>query len=126
MHEEIVELVPKRVIGPMRTEYLTGLETWFTLPTDPGAPTPPRYKMALLTWITIFPLIAGVAELLGPQLKDFALVPRLAITTAITVPLMTWIAMAPRDRAPALLAISRPSRVGQPMTDRPHTTGDER
>jgi antibiotic biosynthesis monooxygenase (ABM) superfamily enzyme len=59
MHEEIVELVPKRVIGPMRTEYLTGLETWFTLPTDPGAPAPPRYKMALLTWITIFPLIAA-------------------------------------------------------------------
>ena len=42
------------VVGAMRTgtEFLTGLETWFTLPTQPGAPP---YKMAVLTWVTIFP-----------------------------------------------------------------------
>jgi hypothetical protein len=55
MHEEIVELVPKRVIGPMRTEYLTGLETWFTLPTDPGAPAPPRYKRRCSSGSPSFP-----------------------------------------------------------------------
>jgi antibiotic biosynthesis monooxygenase (ABM) superfamily enzyme len=92
-HLAWLERAEPHVLGPIQTQFLTGLETWFTLPTDPGALPPPRYKMALLTWISIFPLIAGVAELLGPQLRDVALVPRLAITTAITVPLMTWIVM---------------------------------
>jgi antibiotic biosynthesis monooxygenase (ABM) superfamily enzyme len=41
----------------MRSSFVTGLETWFTLPGAPGAVPPPPYKMALLTWITIFPLM---------------------------------------------------------------------
>jgi antibiotic biosynthesis monooxygenase (ABM) superfamily enzyme len=85
---------------PMRTRYLTGLESWFTLPSQPGAvPPPPPYKMALLTWITITPLITGVVLTLDPLLDDFALVPRLAITTAVTVPLMTWVVMPRVTRA---------------------------
>ena len=42
--------------------------------------------MALLTWITIFPLITVVVVVLGPLVEGLALVPRLAITTAVTVP----------------------------------------
>jgi uncharacterized protein len=49
--------------------------------------------MALLTWVTIFPLITGVVVVLGPTLTGVALVPRLGITTAVTVPLMTWVVM---------------------------------
>jgi uncharacterized protein len=81
------------VIGPMRTHFVTGLETWFTLSGQPGSPPPPPYKMALLTWITIFPLITLVVVVLDPVLEELALVPRLALTTAVTVPIMTWLAM---------------------------------
>ena len=42
------------MIGPMRTSFVTGLESWFTLPSQPGLVPPPPYKMALLTWLTIF------------------------------------------------------------------------
>jgi uncharacterized protein len=80
------------VAGPMRTQILTGLESWFTLPTQPGAPPPP-YKMALVTWATIFPLITGVVVATAPLLGDLPLVARLAVTTGITVPLMTWVVM---------------------------------
>jgi uncharacterized protein len=80
------------VIGPMRTQFLTGLETWFTLPGQGGA-APPPYKMALVTWLTIFPLITVIAVTLGPLLERFALVVRLAITTALIVPIMTWLVM---------------------------------
>ena len=85
--------------GPTRTQFVTGLETWFTLPARPGARPPPPYKMALLTWITIFPLITGVVVVLGPLLEGMALVPRLAVTTAVTVPLMTWVVMPRVTRA---------------------------
>jgi uncharacterized protein len=87
-----LERAEPHVIGPMRTRFVTGLETWFTLPGQPAAPPPP-YKMALVTWITIFPLITLVVVVLGPLLKDLALVPSLAITTAVTVPIMTWLVM---------------------------------
>jgi uncharacterized protein len=92
-HAAWLERAEPHVIGPMRTEFLTGLESWFTLPGQVGIPPPPPYKMALLTWITIFPLITLVVVVLGPQIDDVALVPRLGITTALTVPLMTWVVM---------------------------------
>jgi uncharacterized protein len=81
------------VIGPLHRQILTGLETWFTIPGRPGMPPPPPYKMALLTWITIFPLITLVVLILDPLIDGLALVPRLAITTAVTVPIMTWLVM---------------------------------
>jgi uncharacterized protein len=88
-----VERAEPHVIGPMRTRFMTGLETWFTLPDRPNAPPPPAYKMALLTWITIFPLITLVVIAFDPLLEKLDLVPRLAVTTAVTVPIMTWLVM---------------------------------
>jgi antibiotic biosynthesis monooxygenase (ABM) superfamily enzyme len=88
-----LERAEPHVIGPMRTQFVTGLETWFTLPGRPDTPPPPPYKMALLTWITIFPLITLVVIVLDPLLDELTLVPRLALTTAVTVPIMTWLAM---------------------------------
>jgi uncharacterized protein len=81
------------VAGPMRTQVLTGLESWFTLPSQPGAPPPPPSKMALVTWATIFPLITLVVVASAPLLGPLPLVARLAVTTAVTVPLMTWVVM---------------------------------
>jgi uncharacterized protein len=69
------------VAGPMRTQVLTGLEGWFTLPTQPGAPPPPPYKMAMVTWVTIFPLIALLVVASAPLLGSLPLV----VTTGVTV-----------------------------------------
>jgi uncharacterized protein len=92
-HAAWLERAEPHVVGPMRTQFLTGLESWFTLPGQPAIPPPPRYKMALLTWIVIFPLITLTVVVLGPMIEGLALVPRLAVTTAVTVPIMTWLAM---------------------------------
>jgi uncharacterized protein len=81
------------VAGPMRTQFLTGLEGWFTLPAQPDAPPPPAYKMAALTWVTIFSLITLVVVASAPLLGPLPLVPRLAVTTVVTVSLMTWVVM---------------------------------
>jgi antibiotic biosynthesis monooxygenase (ABM) superfamily enzyme len=81
------------VAGPMRTQVLTGLESWFTLPTRPGVAPPPPSKMALVTWVTIFPLITLVVVATAPLVGGWPLVARLAVTTALTVPLMTWVVM---------------------------------
>jgi antibiotic biosynthesis monooxygenase (ABM) superfamily enzyme len=81
------------VAGPMRTQVLTGLEGWFTLPAQPGASPPPPSKMALVTWATIFPLITLVVVATAPLVGGWPLVARLAVTTGVTVPLMTWVVM---------------------------------
>jgi uncharacterized protein len=88
-----LEHAEPHAVGPMRTQILTGLESWFTLGAQPATPPPPPRKMALLTWITIFPLLTVIVTVLGPLLDGVALVPRLAITTAVMVPLMTWVVM---------------------------------
>ena len=92
-HAAWLERAEPHVAGPMRTSFVTGLETWFTLPDRPGTAPPPPYKMALLTWITIFPLITAIVAVTGPLLEELPLVLRLGITTALAVPLMTWIVM---------------------------------
>jgi uncharacterized protein len=92
-HTAWLERAEPHVIGPMRTSFVTGLESWFTLPGRLGTPPPPPYKMALLTWVTIFPLITVVVLVLDPLLEGTSLVLRLGITTAVTVPLMTWVVM---------------------------------
>jgi uncharacterized protein len=92
-HATWLERAEPHVIGPLRRTLVTGLETWFTLPGQPSAAPPAPYKMALLTWITIFPLITAIVALTGPLLKDLPLVVRLGITTALAVPLMTWVVM---------------------------------
>ena len=88
-----LERAEPHVIGPIRTRFVTGLESWFTLPGHSIVQPPPPYKMALLTWITIFPLITVVVVALDPWLSKLDLVLRLAVTTAVTVPIMTWLVM---------------------------------
>ena len=88
-----LERAEPHVAGPMRTQVLTGLEGWFTVSTQPGVPPPPAYKMAVVTWVTIFPLITGVVVASAPLLGRLPLVVRLAVTTGVTVPLMTWVVM---------------------------------
>ena len=91
-HAAWLERAEPHVIDAMRTSFVTGLETWFTLPGQPAA-APPPYKMALVTWLTIFPLITAIVALTGPLLEDLPLAVRLGITTALAVPLMTWVIM---------------------------------
>ena len=91
-HAAWLKRAEPHVIGPTRTSFVTGLETWFTLPGRTGMPPPP-YKMALVTWGTIFPLITAIVAIAGPLLEDLPLAARLAITTALAVPLMTWVVM---------------------------------
>jgi antibiotic biosynthesis monooxygenase (ABM) superfamily enzyme len=72
---------------------LTGLETWFTLPSRPGEPAPPRYKMALITWLAVFPLATAIFALTHPLLGGLPTVIRTLVFTIIMVTLMTYVVM---------------------------------
>lgn len=72
---------------------LTGLETWFTLPSRPGEPAPPRYKMAVITWIAVFPLASAIFAITQPVLGGLPSVIRTLVFTIIMVSLMTYVVM---------------------------------
>src|SRR5947208_989199 len=69
-HESDVRAEFLKKLAPLATlvtdDHLTGLETWFELPNDPGRPAPPRWKMVVVTWIGVFPLL-GLLHLWGPN-----------------------------------------------------------
>lgn len=76
-----------------KVQVLTGLETWFTLPSKPGEPSPPRYKMAVVTWLAVFPTITAIFLLLSPVLNALPFLLRTLLLTLIMVSLMTYVIM---------------------------------
>jgi antibiotic biosynthesis monooxygenase (ABM) superfamily enzyme len=54
---------------------------------------PPRYKMFLLTWLGIYPLITGIFWVFGPWLSLLPLVVRTLLLTGLLVYLMTYVVM---------------------------------
>jgi uncharacterized protein len=76
-----------------KVHVLTGLETWFTLPTKLGEPAPPRYKMAIVTWLAVFPVVAVIFSLFGHWLALLPTLARTLVFTAVMVTLMTYVIM---------------------------------
>lgn len=74
-------------------QVLIGSDGWFTVPSPPGELLPPRYKMVLLTWLAVFPLLTVLSLLFGPVLMLLPLVLRLLVLTAVTVPLLAYLVL---------------------------------
>jgi len=76
------------------TRVLSGLETWFALPTARTRLPPPRWKMAIVTWMGIFPLVLLTSNTIAPLLGSLIhpLLVSMLSTGLITVA-MTWLVM---------------------------------
>lgn len=72
---------------------LTGLETWFTLPSQPGLKPPARYKMVLITGAVIFAINRLLALVPAAWLGRFPPLVQLLILIFVTVTLMTYVVM---------------------------------
>lgn len=84
-------------IGAAERQVITGLEFWFT-PTAESPGVPPRWKMLLLTWAAITPLILLISPVaravLGFLPSTFiGDILRTMLTTALIVTLMTYAVM---------------------------------
>lgn len=72
---------------------LTGLETWFTLPGRLVQQPPKRYKMAILTSLSVFILSQIVARLFGPVVRVLPELLRSLIIVTIVVFSLTYLVM---------------------------------
>ena len=69
----------------------TGLEVWFTPPA--GRAPPPRWKMASVTLLDVFPLGSALQVTVLPLMSDWPVLPRTLATSALFVCLMTYAVM---------------------------------
>ncbi len=93
-----VQRVQPLITGETSVQRMTGLEYWFTVPDHPGSAPPPRYKMAFVTWLALFPLVLIVPPLL---LRFLGAVPswgQVMVVAAVMVLLMTYVVMPQMTR----------------------------
>ena len=70
----------------------SGLETWFTLPDAPTPQNPPpKWKMAVVTWLALLPMVIALAYAFDPIGLPFLM--QAALSTAIPVAMLTWVVM---------------------------------
>ncbi len=70
---------------------VSGLGHWFAAPVGPKQNPPPRWKVAIVTWLGICPTVYVLFLLLGTLLAPWALLPRVMLLTALVVLIMTWV-----------------------------------
>ncbi|NER35353.1 MAG: antibiotic biosynthesis monooxygenase [Oscillatoria sp. SIO1A7] len=73
-------------------QQISGIDAWFSIP-GRALTTPPRYKMALLTWAVVYVLINFLNTFVTPLLKPLPLPIASAIVCGIMVVLLTYIVM---------------------------------
>jgi uncharacterized protein len=80
---------------PPNLEIMSGIETWFAVNGSTSRPMipPPRYKMAIVTWIAIFVLIVIINLLFGSFLASLPMLLRSFLLTVGLVGLMTYVVM---------------------------------
>ncbi len=85
---------------PPNFEVMTGLETWFTVSHGTVRPIvpPPRYKMAIVTWLAIFLLVVAINLFFGSFLAPLPMLLRSLIMTVVLVVLMTYVVMPQMTR----------------------------
>jgi antibiotic biosynthesis monooxygenase (ABM) superfamily enzyme len=85
--------VQAHTVGEQR-DRVSGVEYWFQPPG--GAPqAPPRWRVAVVTWLGIFPTVLFLFLTVAPWLEHWPLVPRVFVITVLVVVIMTWL-VAPR------------------------------
>jgi uncharacterized protein len=93
IRQKLLERASRLTVDAGQTSILTGLETWFTLPQKPGLPPPPRYKMMVISGITIYVLINLINGLVVPLIIPLPALLRTFVVTLLMVAIMTYVAM---------------------------------
>ncbi|MDX1519083.1 MAG: antibiotic biosynthesis monooxygenase [Gammaproteobacteria bacterium] len=93
VREEWLRRYAEVTLGDDEQEILSGLETWFTLPGGQAVVPPPKHKMAIIIWISIFPLSIAVNYALRPLLDGLHIIWQIGIISLVLVLLMTYAVM---------------------------------
>ena len=87
--------IAPHIEGPAVVRGISGLAHWFQPQSGSKNGQPPRWKVAVVTWLGIFPTVYLLFLLLGDVLAPWSLVARIFVLTILVVAIMTW-GIAPR------------------------------
>ncbi|WP_250846784.1 antibiotic biosynthesis monooxygenase [Aquisphaera insulae] len=79
-------------------EEVTGLETWFRLPGEPAFVPPPRWKMAVVTWVGVCLTVGTLNAVVRPWMDGWPWWASLLGLNAVVVAALTWIVMPALSR----------------------------
>ena len=91
----ILDTLTPHTTGESEVRQVSGLAHWFAEPKGPPQPPPPRWKVAVVTWLGIFPTVLLLFLTVVPWMASWPLVPRTMVVTVLVVLIMTWV-VAPR------------------------------
>lgn len=72
---------------------LTGLEVWFAPKLVLASEPPPRWRMTVISWLGIYPIVAFCLWYISPVLQELPYLLRTAVLTAIVVVAMSYVVM---------------------------------
>ncbi len=98
LYRDWVERIQPMVEGEPQIRHLSGLEAWFR----EGHHMPPRWKMAVLTFLAVWPVSIIVPALLRPFILSLHFILQAGLVSAGIVIVLTWVAM------PLLVKLSHP------------------
>ncbi len=90
---EWFEEIKNYVYKDSEIRYEEGLEFWFSLPEITGSKPPSKWKMAILTWMVIYPSVLVLSTLTASYLDFLPLAVRMLIVSITLVSLMTYLIM---------------------------------
>jgi len=72
---------------------LTGLEVWFAPKLVPAGTAPVRWRMTVVSWLGIYPLVAFCLWYVSPLLQGLPYLLRTAVITVVVVVAMSYVVM---------------------------------
>lgn len=92
--EELLKKSEDLTVGAMHVQEAHGFEPWFSLPEHSAASLPPpKYKMALLTILAIYPSLLALSTLLSYLLPNWPRALLILLNVFLLVPAMTYYIM---------------------------------
>jgi len=85
--------VQQYLAGEPAVETLSGLESWFTPPGDSVVRVPPRWKMAVVTWLGVCLAVYAVGLAMSRLASDWPPLPAFLAANALVVAALTWVVM---------------------------------
>ncbi|WP_265594134.1 hypothetical protein [Haloferula sp. BvORR071] len=79
--------------GDPHISEMEGLAGWFTLPDQPARKPPPKPKMALVTFLGVYPLTSILPPLFKKLLPGWHPLAVNIVVTGMVVALLTWVVM---------------------------------
>lgn len=92
-HQEWTSKLADLTVGETKVRSVTGLESWFDLPTISIEKRPIRWRMCLVLTIVVYVMITSLNYLLAPWLSEMDFPFKTLIIVALQVVLMTYLIM---------------------------------